>query len=202
MGTGRLLRFRLGAMFLPVALFSAGEPGSRADEPAAKTAPVGSRVVQKNREFLLRVGDAGKERMVPLDIWHVEKIDGARIHLRGEKFGIAGLALADELIAVDRAIVYFSDQIRDQPDHAFAFVMRTMLCRDKKELDQALTDCDEAVRIEPGYSVAYECRAGIWLDKEENEKAISDCESALKLDRQSTVALLRRGSALAQRRLR
>ena len=49
-----------------------------------------------------------------------DKSTGPEFTLRGEKFGIAGLALAYELIAVDRAIVYFSDQIRDQPDHAFA----------------------------------------------------------------------------------
>jgi hypothetical protein len=76
---------RLAVVLLLVSGITSMRPECSGDEPA-KNDRVGSRVVQKNRSFMLRTGDQGVERQVPLDIWCVEKSEsGSRLKLYQEK---------------------------------------------------------------------------------------------------------------------
>ena len=79
-----------------------------------------SAIVQRNREFKLRIGDPGIERTVPLDIWRVESVDGTKLSIRAELLGLGGLVTTDQVISIDQAMVYFTDQIREHPNDAFA----------------------------------------------------------------------------------
>ena len=191
-----VFRCRLWAVFLLAFVIGMPRPLCQADEPA-KSLSVGKRVVQRNREFKLRIGDAGIERTVPLDIWRVERVDGTKLSIRAELLGLGGLVTTDQVISIDQAMVYFTDQIREHPNDAFARVMRAELWRDKKEPDKALADCDEAVRLDPRDHVAYESHARIRLNKEQIDEAMRDCEKALQLNPQSAAAYMRRGSVLA-----
>ena len=123
----------------------------------------------------------------------MQKVDGAKLLLSGGYLGIVGWTEADQVIRVDRAIRYFSDQIREHPNDTFARVMRAQLWLDRGELDEAMADCDEAIRIDPRYCPAYETRADIWLRREDVDRSLADCETALRLDPQSASAHVRRG---------
>ena len=163
---------------------------------AANNDSARKRVVQRFRELTLRMGEGGIERKVPLDLWSVEKVDGPNVLIRAEKVGIVGWTSADQVVSVDRAMGYFSDQIREHPNDAFARVLRATLWRDADALDKAMADCNDAARIDPRYSSAYECRASLWLDREEVEKAVDECDTALRFDPQSATVHVLRGYAL------
>ena len=192
-----LFRIRLAAILLLVTLIPATEPASRAAELAKKYS-IGDRVVQRSRAFKLHVGDRRTERSVPFDIWSVEKVDGPNIWVSAS-VGIAGWTRADQVVSIDQAMAFFSEQIRDHPRDAFARVSRAVLWLDKNELDKALTDCNEAAQIDPRYGVAYESRASVWLAKNELDKGICDVELALRLDCESVTAYVLRGRIFAQK---
>jgi hypothetical protein len=116
----------LPAMLLPLCLVAATVLQSRAEEPA-KNEWIGKRVVPKARDFTLGAGDEGAESKVELDIWCVEKEDGPRLWVRGERLGLAGWARADQVVSVENAIAYFTSEIRDHPQDAFAFIARQAL---------------------------------------------------------------------------
>jgi tetratricopeptide (TPR) repeat protein len=170
------------------------QPALRAGEPA-KELSIGDRVVQKYRTFTLRTGEQGIERKVPFVIWRVEKVDGARVWVRAEGFGVSGWAPADQVIATEQAMTYYTEQIRDHPNDAFPRVMRAQLWPEDKDTEKALIDCDEAIRIAPQYGAAFERRARLWLDEKQFDKAVRDCETALKLDSDSALAYILRGCA-------
>jgi tetratricopeptide (TPR) repeat protein len=139
---------RLAVVLLLVSGITSMRPECRGDEPA-KNHPVGSRVVQKNRSFMLRTGDQGVERQVPLDIWCVEKVKGPKLWIRATHLDIVGWARADQVVSIDQAIAYFSDQIRENPRDAFARVIRAELWRVEEEPDKALADLRNVARLEP-----------------------------------------------------
>jgi tetratricopeptide (TPR) repeat protein len=188
------------AMLAALVLILAAASAPRADEPA-ETNWIGKRVVQKHRDFTLRMQDGRTQRNVPLDRWRVEKAEGSRLWLSAEGSGIAGWAGAEEVVPVEAADAFFTGHVRDQPRDAFPYVMRAELRResylgnrtqisypathdaqDFKELDKALADLDQAVRIEPRYAAAYAVRASVWFVKGEFDKAIEAYDQAIKLD--------------------
>ena len=116
-GKGTMLRATLALGFV---LFAAH--AAFAQEPAVE-AQVAA-IVQKQRNFVLLADNEMTGRAVAIDVWRVEKIEGRRVYLTGEKLGVAGWASADEVVPMEKAIDYFSGQIRDQPRDAFAYVMR------------------------------------------------------------------------------
>ena len=168
-------------LWLCLALISGAGKTAEANEPA-RTDLVGTRVVQKNREFKLGLRKGGADPAVPLGIWIVEKVHGPELWIRGEKLGITGRARADQVVAIERRHHLFL-----QPDSrpfrcSVALVIRAMFWRDKDNFDQAMADCNEAIRIDPQYCDAYASRAAAWLDDDEFDKAISDCDAAIKID--------------------
>jgi hypothetical protein len=141
-----LIAIRLATMLLMLVAIPAAPRVAGAAEPA-KNASMTRRVVPKSRNFKLRSGETKTERNVPLDFWIVEKAEGAKLSVRGERSGIVGFARADQVVDINQALAYFSGQIRDHKNGPFALVMRAMLWRDKNELDKAITDLDEAIHL-------------------------------------------------------
>ena len=122
-----LIRFRLAAASLPVVWVMVTQPALRADadQEAFDGRPRGPDIPHVHTLNRQR----GVERKVPLDIWQVEKVDGTNISIRAEKLRLGGWTPADQVIAIDPAMVYFADQIRDHPDDLFVHVMRDTSAR-------------------------------------------------------------------------
>jgi predicted Zn-dependent protease len=166
-GVGRIAAAALVALAIIV-------PGSVAAQQTAGKEWIGRRVVQKQRDFALWFDNEQTDHPVAIDVWQVKKVDGARVWLEADKSGLAGWAKVDQLVPIEKAVDYFSRQIRDQPRDAFAYMMRARVWRDKREFNRALADAVAAIRVEPSDAVAFVVRAKIWLEIGEGDKAISD----------------------------
>ena len=111
---------------------------------------IGKRVVQKARNFTLRLNDEPVERAGKgLDVYRVEQSDGPTLFLKAERVGASGWAAALEVVPVEKAIDYFTEQIRARPQDAFPYAMRAFLRHDRKEIDLALRDYDQAITLDP-----------------------------------------------------
>lgn len=85
------------------------------------------------------------------------------------------------VLLLDQAIPYFTEEIRKNPNYQAAYFARGTARWMKDELDAALTDFDAAIRLNPRDAAAYNNRANIWGAKGEHDKAIADFNEALRL---------------------
>ena len=150
-------------------------------------------IVQKRPDFSVQAGSEPIERTLVIDVWRVEKVDGSRVFLTGETFGITGWALSDHIISVESGVEYFSRQIRERPGDGFAYVMRARIWRDQGVFDRAMADASEAIRVQPGCAIAYEARAINGLEKREVDNALADCNEALRINPRLASAYYTRG---------
>jgi tetratricopeptide (TPR) repeat protein len=128
-----------------------------------------------------------------LDVYRVEQVDGERLRLTGPQFD--GWAAQSQVIPVEQAIAYFTQNIRSKPTDVFSYAMRANLWLEKNRFDRALWDCDEIIRIRPTYMWAYNQRAGIWLRREEYDKAIADYDKSIELYPIGSFSYINRGVA-------
>lgn len=157
---------------------------------------INKRVVQKSPEFRLKIDDEVVETSgKTIAFYHVERTDGPLLWLQAEEERFAGWGKADEVVPVEQAIAFFSQQIQAQPRDAFCYAMRALVRRDKNDLDDALKDLDQAIRLDPRNALFYCGRGTIQLGKKAHEKAIADYGQAIRLDPKCVAAYIGRGSA-------
>ena len=167
----------------------------------ADTNWVGKRVMQKQRDFSLRA-DAAKESVAQsedeIHIYRVTKTDGPSLWLEAEAGGSSGWAPADHVVLFDKAIDFFTNQMREHPKDSFPVLMRATIWHDKKELMHAMEDYSEAIRLDPQNSALY-CNRGYLLgERGEFDKAIADFNEAIRLDPRDPIAYLHRGHAWSE----
>jgi hypothetical protein len=157
---------------------------------------VGQRVVQKARDFSLRddkqaiVGD-GKR----IQVYRVERVDGARLWLKAEGTaeGSGGWAAADQVIPLDKAVAFFTDRIRTNPEDGFSCLMRAAIRtgaieRSGDPFDRPLferdpfADLEEPVRPGPPRAAIDPELVDIWPDSMDGDKNLADFTAAAVLD--------------------
>ncbi len=124
---------------------------------------VGKRVVQKHKNSPLY----NEGRSVPgsgenFSIYRVERVEGRRLWLKDEEAGHTGWADIDAVVPLDRAIAFFTDQLRACPCDGFLLISRAVMWTDQENYDRALEDCDEAISLDP-QSYTYACRGKVWI---------------------------------------
>ena len=169
----------------------------------ADTNWVGKRVMQKQRDFSLRT-DAAKESVAQsedeIHIYRVTKTDGPSLWLEAEASGSSGWAPADNVVLFDKAIDFFTNQMREHPKDSFPVLMRATIWHDKKDLIHAMEDYTEAIRLDPQNAALY-CNRGYLLgERGEFDKAIADFNEAIRLDTRDPIAYLHRGHAWSEQR--
>ena len=108
----------------------------------------GMKVVARSPDFVLRDGTKVIPPGSPFSIYTMQRVEGDRIrvHSRGRE----GEARASEVVPVERAEAYFSDQIKAKPRDAFGYLARCVVRLSvKHDLVNAMADCEEAIRLEP-----------------------------------------------------
>ena len=130
-----------------------------------------------------------------LDFYRVEQVDGPSLLLRPESQGQTGWAAADQVIPVDQAIDYFSQQVRARPGDAFCRAARALLWSDKGEFDKAVRDYDQAIRLEPRETTYLLGRGLAWHHQKSYAAAIADFDLAIRLDPKFAPAYMARGAS-------
>ena len=162
--------------------------------PPADDDWIGKRVVQKERDFQLRVQKQVVDRKGVLTTYRVEQVNGHWLWLRAD--GLAGWARADTVVPADRAIAFYTDYIRDHPDDAYGFSMRgTIWLEEKKDLKAALKDYTEAIRLAPTVVGLLVNRGNAWAARKEFDKAIADYDEVIRLQPEEAFAYSGRGLA-------
>ncbi len=95
--------------------------------------------------------------------------------------GRKGWLKKDDVVLMETAIPYFSQRIEQNPKDVFAYNLRAILWKDKKEYDKAMADYDQAIRLEPKQGVHYHNRAAMWAARQQHKKALADFDEALRL---------------------
>jgi tetratricopeptide (TPR) repeat protein len=158
----------------------------------------GKRVVQKSRNFVLRFNDEPVERTGKwLDFYKVQETDGPSLLLKAEGQGARGWAADVEVVPVEKAIDYFTAQIRARPRDAFGYAMRGFLRHDKHEIDSALDDYNQAIRLDPRDPLFCCARGCAWQTRNAHDKAIADFDAAIRLDPKNTLPYIGRGKSRA-----
>lgn len=107
----------------------------------------------------------------------VQKVNGKWLWVSR---GHAGWIDSANTIPLEKAVAYFTDELRNNPT-ADAYASRGNVWRQKKEYDIAIADYSEAIRLNPTADWIYNNRGNCWLDKREWEKAIADFNESLRL---------------------
>src|ERR1700722_18146329 len=98
---------------------------------------IGKRVVQKQRDFSLRIDPTKKaveQSEDEIHIYRVTRTDGPSLWLEAETGSSSGWAPADHVVPVDLAIAFFSSQMRGHPQDSFPILMRATVWHDKKDV--------------------------------------------------------------------
>jgi tetratricopeptide (TPR) repeat protein len=155
---------------------------------------IGKRVVQKYPAFKLRVENQVIDTKTRLETYRVEQVNGSSLFLHAAE--LSGWADADQVVPVERAIEYFTDYIRANPNDPFGYSMRAKIwLEERKEFDIALGDYNDAIRLNPNSAHVFNNRGRVWQAKQEYDKAIGDYNEAVRLDPRFTLAYCNRGIA-------
>ena len=95
---------------------------------------------------------------------------------------------SSEMIRVSEGIASVTAQIKLDPDDGFAYLMRSLLWLDKRELDIALGDTNDAVRLAREAHQAYAGRGEVRLARREYDQAIADLNEAIRLEPQAAAS--------------
>jgi tetratricopeptide (TPR) repeat protein len=169
----------------------------------AQTDPswVGTRVVQKYRDFALTVnGEPVERNSRVIDVYQVERTDGSLLWLKGETLGSSGWASVRDVVPLDQALDFFTHQIEAKPTDAFLYAARALIWSKRNDIDKALRDYDEAIRLDPHDGSPHRGRGLVWHSKREYDKAIADFDEAIRLDPKSALNFVGRGTSRASKK--
>lgn len=82
----------------------------------------------------------------------------------------------------DKALWFFSEVIRIDPNLAIAYFKRGITYEKKGEQDQALNDYTESIRLDSAFAPAYVNRGDIYRERGKYDEALHDVDRALHLD--------------------
>ena len=152
---------------------------------------VGNRVVIKYKRPLT----IGGVLVEPKDYraYTVEKADGDWLWLTSG--GISGWIEKGEVVALDQAVRFYTQEIGQNPTAWNAYLYRGFVRDVQHDFDGAIADYSEAIRIYPSWANSYNNRGWTYHRKKEYDKAIADYKEAIRLDPSCILAIVNRGFA-------
>src|SRR4051812_19866501 len=131
-------------------------------------------------------------------IYTVEGEQGDQIKVRHR--GVSGWVDKASVVLMERAISYYTDILRQNPNDSTAYAHRGSAWHDQGENEQALKDYDAALQLNPNEVAWYNNRAFIRRHLQEFDKAIADYDAALKLNPESPTVYNNRGNAYREKK--
>jgi tetratricopeptide (TPR) repeat protein len=193
---------RLAAWVLVLGL-STGLPGrSLGQQPsdggaggAGPQAGGPQRVLPKHRELKLQNGGGAPARTAKPDIYRVTQAKGGWLLIRPDD-GPPGWAAANDVVAIEQAVAFFSSAISKEPRDPYNFTMRALaLLVEREDPQHALADCDEAVRLDPKDPIARRIRGAVHSAIQNHDKAMIDFDEVVKLRPNEAASYHDRGTA-------
>ena len=154
---------------------------------------IGKRVVQKYGSFRLKI----ENRLIdPKEfvIYRVEQVNGPWLWLTAEGQGLSGWAPADQVVAVDDAIAFFTDYIRANPGETGLHDESDRLAPGDARTRQRPWRLQRSDSARPDESLSATATEAFWYDKKDYEKAIADYSEAIRLDPTYVLAFNNRGA--------
>jgi tetratricopeptide (TPR) repeat protein len=187
---------RLGFVLVAaIALVMAPPVQSQSEQPS-EGSWVGKVVVPKSPSFTLKNAEKGSVVKGPPAIYHVSLASGNSLLLSSS--GVFGWAPTDQVVPLEHARPFFTNQIRANPGASFNYMMRALVgLATGEDLDFSLDDLNEALRLAPREVDNYLARAEVWRAKGDFPSAIADCDAAIRLNPKSASALVMRASIWA-----
>ena len=182
-------------------IFSLPLVGSTPVQAQTDQVRIGTRVVQKYRDFSLTVnGEPVERNSHEIDVYRVERTDGSLLWLKAETLGSSGWAKAQDVVPLDRALEFFTHQIQAKPTDPFLYLVRALIWNKTNDVDKALRDYDEAIRLDHRNASGYRGRGLAWHAQKKYDKAIADFDEAIRLDPRSALAFIGRGTSRASKK--
>src|SRR5208337_2682040 len=151
---------------------------------------VGQRVLIKNPASKLKGDNPQVVIKVRSAVLKIDKIQGANLLVRC--IGAEGWIARNEVVLVDDAITYFTNQLKLNPRNSYALTMRGVARRDRHDDDGALKDFDAALKLNKNDAGALSNRGVVWMDRKDYDKAAADFNRAILLDPKDAITLSNR----------
>jgi len=126
-------------------------------------------------------------------VYKVERISGPWFWIVAERSGVKGWVQAGDLIPLDRAVAYYTNQILDNPIDATRYNARGNAHKALGEISEAIVDFTESLRLNPKSVAALDNRGNAWRAQGDYDKALVDFTAAIQLDPNSVYARYNRG---------
>jgi tetratricopeptide (TPR) repeat protein len=153
---------------------------------------IGRKVITKYRAPLAVAG-RGADPDHAYRVYTVEKAQGRWLRLASDQ--VSGWALVSQVVPLERAIAFYTKEIRNSPRPSRAYVQRGLIWGDQGENNRAIADYTQAIRLDSSDAEAFERRATAWMDKKEYEIALADLTDVIRLRPRDFRAYLDRGLA-------
>jgi tetratricopeptide (TPR) repeat protein len=166
-----------------IALLAVGVCGAHAPTDSS---PQGIKVLQAAPNFALRPSKGAQKAaaVAVVYVYRVRQVDGPWLFLVDDSMSVYGWARSDEVIALERAVQYFTEAIRRNPGTAFLYIMRAQAYRSSGKLDEAMNDLGSARRAAPEDPTVCIHKAAVLRSKGDYDAAIKEVETALRLSPQ------------------
>jgi tetratricopeptide (TPR) repeat protein len=149
--------------------------------------------VQKAPGFFLRDGDT---KIIPSGAGYLcllERAQGELSQFWVRTQDLRGWAPTSELVPLNHAEAFFSQQIARSPRDAFAYLMRGIVRLENDDPEHAFADVDYALVIDPSFVAALVKRAYFWQYRNRLDLALADVNKAIELDPRNSYAFVERG---------
>jgi tetratricopeptide (TPR) repeat protein len=133
-------------------------------------------------------------------IYRVESVDASGVRITAEDENVSGWVSSDDVLPLDRAVVYYSSQIDYDPTNPCSYSRRGLIRIAVGAFDLALADFDQAIRLDSTREVFYLNRGTARRSKKAYALALADFDKAIELDPTYAMAFLNRGIVWAEKR--
>jgi Flp pilus assembly protein TadD len=154
--------------------------------PGQDAPEVGTKVVTKKKASLRIDGQVVDDDSV-FRVYTVEKVEGNSVLLKAGS--VSGWVESDGVVPFDRAVDYYTDQIREQPARAYLYYRRACVRGAKGEHTRAIADLDEPVRLDPKNAVVVNNRGTEFHATKSYGTALADFNESVRLNPNGAAAL-------------
>jgi tetratricopeptide (TPR) repeat protein len=170
-----------------------GAPQQAAEPEIERWLPPGTAIVLKESDTPLQDQDWLSPRRDQL-VFVIESVSGDRLLVVSHDKSCRGWLRRDQVVPLDQAIGYFSQEIGRSPHNGDAYWMRGRLWAYRGDDDRAIADLDQAIQFVPDQARFYLRRGLLLIQNHHFDRALADCDKAIQLDPKATGAYVVRAS--------